>query len=123
MNLKVKQVVSYKGHSLSQNGSVNFNLKASYSELTHTIEAMQMLNNDVKIKSKAPGSKPMNLGMFRIKQIVIDGDGESTLKFNSLSDYVELDNLNSLPLAMDDNKEFQIVMQADIELEEEDAEE
>lgn len=116
--IKVKEVVKYSGHSLSANGSVNFTLKASYSELTNTIQMMQMLNNDVVIKAKLPGGKPMKLGMFRIKQIVIDGDGESTLKFNGLNDYIEMDNLNVLPLNSDENKEFVIVAEAEIENEE-----
>ena len=116
--IKVKEVVKYAGHSLSANGSVNFTLKASYSELTNTIQLMQMLNNDVVIKAKLPGGKPMKLGMFRIKQIVIDGDGESTLKFNGLNDYIEMDNLNVLPLNSDDNKEFVVVAEAEIETEE-----
>lgn len=123
MTVKVKEVVKYNGHSLSANGSVNFNLKASYSELTNTIQMMQMLNNDVTIKAKLPAGKPMKLGVFRIKQIVIDGDGESTLKFNGLNDYIEMDNLNLLPLNNEDNKEFIIMTEAEIETEEEDGEE
>ena len=122
MTVKVKEVVKYGGHSLSANGSVNFTLKASYSELTNTIKMMQMLNNDVIIKTKLPAGKPMKLGMFRIKQIVIDGDGESTLKFNGLNDYIEMDNLNLLPLNSDENKEFVIMMEAEIEVEEEEGE-
>ena len=121
MNIKVKEVVKYGGHSLSANGSVNFTLKAAYSELTNTIKLMQMLNNDVNIKAKVPSGKPMKLGMFRIKQIIIDGDGESTIKFNGLNDYIEMDNLNLLPLNSDENKEFAILMEAEIE--EEDNEE
>ena len=118
MIVKVKEVVKYGGHSLSANGSVNFTLKASYSELTNSIQAMQMLNNDVIIKAKLPAGKPMKLGMFRIKQIIVDGDGESTLKFNGLNDYIEMDNLNLLPLNSDDNKEFVVLMEAEIETEE-----
>ena len=118
MTVKVKEVVKYGGHSLSANGSVNFTLKASYSELTNSIQAMQMLNNDVIIKAKLPANKPMKLGMFRIKQIIVDGDGESTLKFNGLNDYIEMDNLNLLPLNSDDNKEFVVLMEAEIETEE-----
>ena len=115
--VKVKEVVKYCGHSLSANGSVNFTLKADYSELTKTIQMMQMLNNDVNIKAKLPGQKAMKLGMFRIKQIVVDGDGESVLKFNGLNDYIEMDNLNLLPLNSDDNKEFVVMMEAEIESE------
>ena len=118
MNIKVKEVVRYNGHSLSANGSVNFTLKANYGELENTIRVMQMLNNDVSIKAKVPGGKPMKLGFFRVKQIVIDGDGESTIKFNGLNDYIEMDNLNLLPLNTDENKEFVVLMEADIETDE-----
>lgn len=118
MNVKVKEVVEYKGHSLSANGSVNFTLKAQYSELTKTIQLMQMLNNDVSIKAKVPGGSPMKLGFFRVKQIVIDGDGESIIKFNGLNDYIEMDNLNLLPLNTDENKHFVVLMEAEIEEEE-----
>ena len=119
MNLKVKEVVKYGGHSLSANGSVNFTLNAQYSELTNTIMLMQMLNNDVSIKAKIPNEKPMKLGHFRIKQIIIDDDGESKIKFNGLSDYIEMDNLYLLLLNSDENKQFVVLMEADIEVEEE----
>lgn len=123
MNIKVREIVKYGGHSLSANGSVNFTLKASYSELTNSIKLMQMLNNDVSIKSKAPGGKAMKLGIFRVKQIIIDGDGESVLKFNGLNDYIEMDNLNLLPLSTDENKEFAVLMEAEIEEEESETDE
>ena len=118
MKVKVKEVVKYGGHSLSANGEVNFTLKAQYSELSNTIQLMQMLNNDVSIKAKIPGDSPMKLGFFRVKQIVIDGDGESTIKFNGLNDYIEMDNLNLLPLNSDENKEFVVLMEAEIETDE-----
>lgn len=122
VNVKVKEVVTYGGHSLKANGSVTVTLKAAYSELPNTIQAMQMLNNDVNIKAKIPGSKPMKLGSFRINQIVVDGDGESTIKFNGLNDYIEMDNLNLLPLNNEDNKQFVILMEADVEIENDDEE-
>lgn len=113
--VKVKEVVTYGGHSISANGSVNFTLKAEYSELTNTIQAMQLLNNDIIIKARVAGAKPMKLGMFRIKSITIDGDGESTIKFNGLSDYIEVDNLNTLPVRDSDTPLFNIMMEAEIE--------
>lgn len=119
-NAKVKEVVTYGGHSLKASGSVDLTLKAGYSELTNSIKLMQMLNNDVSIKAKVPGGKPMKLGQFRIKQIIIDDDGESVLKFNGLSDYIEMDNLNMLPLSTDDNKEFVILILMEADIEEED---
>ena len=109
------QVVTYGGHSLSSNGSVSLTLKAGYSELTKTIQAIQMLNEDVAVKAKLAGQKPMKLGSFKIKDIKIDGDGESVLKFAGISDYVEMDNLNLLPLANEENKLFQILLECETE--------
>ena len=114
MNLKVKQVVQYGGHSLKANGSVDFTLKAAYSELVNTIQTMQMLNNDITIKAKV-NKKVLSLGIFRIKQIIIDGDAESKLRFNGLSDYIEMDNLNLLPLNSDEVKEFVVMLTAEVE--------
>ena len=109
------QVVTYGGHSLSSNGSVSLTLKAGYSELTKTIQVIQMLNEDVAVKAKLAGQKPMKLGSFKIKDIKIDGDGESVLKFAGISDYVEMDNLNLLPLANEENKLFQILLECETE--------
>jgi hypothetical protein len=119
MTIKVREVVKYGGHSLSANGSVNFTLKAAYSELANSIKLMQLLNNDVVIKAKIPGVGPKKLGIFRIKQITVDGDGESTIKFNGLNDYIEMDNLNMLPLNDSDTKEFVVMMESEVEEENE----
>lgn len=116
MTIKVKEVVKYNGHSLSANGSVNLAFKASYSELTNSIQVMQMLNNDIAIAAKLPSNKkPIKLGLFRVKNVAFDGDGESTLKFSGLNDFIEMDNLNLLPLKNDDINEFVILMKAEIE--------
>lgn len=123
MTIKVREVVKYGGHSLSANGSVNFTLKANYSELTNSIKLMQLLNNDVIIKAKIPGVGPKKLGIFRIKQITVDGDGESSIKFNGLNDYIEMDNLNMLPLNDSDTKEFAVMMESEVEEENENEEE
>lgn len=122
--VRVREAVTYGGHNLSANGSVNLTLKAEYSELVNTIQVMQMLNEDVTIKAKLPGSKPMALGMFRVKSINIDGDGESTIKFNGLNDYIEMDNLNLLPTKRDEGSEvFVVMMEVEIETEDEEGEE
>ena len=118
--IRVREVVKYGGHSLSANGSVNLTLKADYSELVNTIQVQQMLNNDVSVKAKLPGGKPMRLGMFRVKSTTIDGDGESTLKFNGLNDYIEMDNLNLLPTKGSGDEMFVVMMEADVEEEEDD---
>lgn len=129
MILKVKQVVTNAGYRVGANGSVSISFAAKYSELTNTIKLQQLLNNDVEIKAKMPTGtgKPqvLNLGNFRVKRTTIDDDGESKVEFNGITDYIEMDNLNKLPLNSDDLKEFTILVTADIESEdgEEDAEE
>ena len=120
--IKVKQIVQYAGHSLRANGSVNFTVKAMYSELVNSIKMMQMLNNDVSLKARVANDKPVNLGYFRIQEIKVDSDGESTIKFNGISDNIEMDNLNNLPLSDADVKQFTILAVADVEEEDEDGE-
>lgn len=116
MVIKIKHLVSYNGHSLKANGSVDFNLKSAYSELVNTIKLTQLLNNDITIKAKV-NKQTINLGVFKIKSITIDGDGESKIKLNGLNEYIELDNLNSLPLQSDDVQEFYVLYQSDVEIE------
>ena len=111
----VNQVVKYGGHSLAASGSVNLTLKAAYSELVGTIKMTQMLNNDVTVKARVPNIKPMKLGMFRIKSISIDDDGESTIKLNGLNDYIEMDNLNTLPIKGEDVELFSVRYEVIIE--------
>ena len=116
-NIKVKEVVNYKGHSIRANGSVDLSFSAMYDEAVNSINTLQMLNNDVTIVAKLPGEKAIRLGSFRIKSINFDGDGESTLKFNSIDTSVELDNLGKIITS----EKFQILMSANIE-EEDDGE-
>ena len=111
----VKEVVNYKGHSVKANGSVDLNFTAMYDELVNSIACLQMLNNDVSIVAKLPNEKPIELGMYRIKSVIFDGDGESTIKFNSLDQNVELENLGKIITA----EKFQVRMTAIVELEEE----
>ena len=61
--------------------------------------------------------------MFRIASTTIDGDGESKVKFNGLNDYIEMDNLNVLPTNKNDDKQFVILVEAEIEEDEEDEDE
>lgn len=111
----ISEFVSYSGHNVSANGVVNLTLLAKYGELTNTIQAMQLLNEDIKMKARLGSSKPMLLGIFRIKNIMVDGDGESKIKLASTRDAVELDNINALPFSNEDNSEFMIRMEATVE--------
>ena len=62
-----------------------------------------------------PTFKAVNSGSIHIQDIKIDGDGESVLKFAGISDYVEMDNLNLLPLANEENKLFPILLECEME--------
>lgn len=115
--VKVKETVQYGGHSLRASGAVDITFAADYSELTNTVQVMQMLNNDVTIKAKVPGSKAIRLGTFRVKSITVADDGTSKVKFNGLNDFIEMDNLNSLPLKTDDVSLFTIMMEASVDTE------
>lgn len=107
--ISIKEFVRYNGHNVKSNTTVSLNFKAMYSELTKTIQVLQLLNNDVKITA---GDKP--LGTFRVKNVSVSDDGESTLKFESMADAVEMDNLNSL---INLENEVVIVMESVVDLE------
>lgn len=107
--ISIKEFVKYNGHNVKSNTTVSLNFKAMYSELTKTIQVLQLLNNDVKITAD---NKP--LGVFRVKNVSVSDDGESTLKFESMAEAVEMDNLNSLITA---ENEVSIVMESVIDLE------
>ncbi len=119
MIIKVKGMYAYKGHNVSANGSVNLTLCGKYSQLPNSVKMLQMLNNDVIIQIKMGVDKPFKIGSFRIKNIAFDDDGESILKFNSLTDFVDVDKLNNL-ITKD---EFQVMFAADVEEEEDEEEE
>ena len=115
MKLKVMEVMKYGGHSLSANGMVNVTFTAMYSELAKSLQLMQLLNEDVTVAAKLPSEKPMPLGTFRVHQLIVDDDGESKVKLRGMSELVETDSLNSLPLRNSDVPEFQVMFKADIE--------
>lgn len=118
--IHIKQFVKYGGHNLNANGTVNLTLISQYSQLIKTINLTQMLNNDIKLKVRKGNEKPFDVGSFRIKNIFIDNDGESKIKLNGIIDYIEVDNLNKLPIREEEVEEFEVLYQAEIELEEND---
>lgn len=113
--VKVTEVVRYDGHSTSGRGVINVTFKAAYSELVKTIQMLQALNETVKLGAKLPNQKPLSLGQFMISSVMIDSDGESKIKFKGNADYVESANLNELPFQQDDDPYFQLMLKAEIE--------
>ena len=116
-NFSLKTVAQYGGHSIRSNGNVDLTLRCDYSELVKYIQLVQALNNDVDIIIKIPDQKPFQLGLFRIKSIMVDHDGEGILKFNGLTDFIETDNLIRLVGC----ERFNIKFNAEIEIEEAEA--
>ena len=116
--VSIRQVVTYQNHNRRNNGAVTLNLNSEYGELVHTIELQQLLSLDIRITAKVVGQREFSLGMFRLKKSTILDDGESKLQFEGLSDFVEVDNLNNLPLKSDDAPQFVVVYNAIAESEE-----
>lgn len=94
--IKTKMVVKYNGHQVKANKSVDLSFKVGYDQLTSTVQVLQLLNNDVDIVAKLPDEPAIKLGSFRVQNVAINHDGESVIKFNSMSDFVETDNFNKL---------------------------
>lgn len=117
--IEIKEVVQYGGHNQQASGAVNVTFVADYSELANSIMVTQLLNNDVTVAARVPGGKPFKIGIFRVKNVIIDGDGDSKIKLNGLCDYIEMDALNRLPLKSDENPRFTIMMKSEVEIEDE----
>lgn len=111
-----KMVVKYNGHNVKQSGAVDVNFIAEYGELTNTVQLLQLLSNDIKVAIKKPDEKPFKLGTFRLQNLTYDHDGAAKIKFNSIADFVEVDNLNKL-IPMDKEERFVARITASIEIE------
>lgn len=112
--IRIKEVVTYNGHKVKGNGKLDLSFKANYDELVNSIQVLQMLNNDIKIKAKISGTPAYDLGVFRIARVQVNGDGESVLNLTTLTDYAEVNNISQL-VGVD---MCQVLMEADIEEEE-----
>jgi hypothetical protein len=106
--VKVSGVVSYGGHTIKQNGIVELTLKADYSDLPMTINLFQLLNEDMHVEVRVPNEKPKKIGIMRINRINVSSDGCSTVKLVGDKDYIELDNINTLPTVQDDEPGFRV---------------
>lgn len=115
MKAKVKTIVKNMGNNVTAAGVVNLKFRAAYSELPQSVQTLVMLNQNVDVKAKLPGGKPFRLGWFMIKGVWFAGDGESDISLRGTVDSVEMDKVYSLPLAHDENPEFQVLFEAEIE--------
>lgn len=95
-HVDIKIIGKYNGHAVKANQSVDLGFKTSYDQLANSVKLLQLLNNDITIVAKVPDTKPFKLGSFRLQSVNISHDGESTIKFNSMADFTEVDNFTKL---------------------------
>lgn len=116
--IKIKTEAKYASHNVKANKSIDITFKAPYAQLHEYIKVVQMLNENVTVACKiGADKKPLKLGTFMVQNLNIDNDGEGKLKFNSLLDYTEPQNINELA-ARNDEPLF-LLLKATIELEDE----
>lgn len=116
MKCTVNLLCFYNGHNIVSNGNVNLKIKCRYSELSNYIQLIQMLNNDVSVIVHPVQEKLYSLGIWRVKDIKVDHDGEGFITFNSATDFVEVNNINRL-VSVGKDEEIKIVFTADVEVE------
>lgn len=119
--IKFKVVAKYNGHNVKPSGAVDLNVTVDYSEMKETIQLLQLLNNDIKIDVKKPSEKAFKLGTFRLQNLQYDHDGQAKIRFNSTSDFVEVDNLNRL-IPMEKEERFVMRFDSLVELEDDEVE-
>lgn len=120
--VKIKFEGQYVNHDVKANKAVNVQFKMPYSELSQYIQTIQMLNENVTVGAKiGADKKPINLGTYMVQSINIDRDGEGKIKFNSQLDAVDANALNDLAIRNDEP--LMIMLKANIDVEEEAAEE
>lgn len=118
--IDIEQVVTSGGYSINANGIAMVTFKSKYGELVNTVNMLQLLSNDVDVIAKVPGEKDRAVGKyFRIKQIIVDGDGEQTVKLQGVSEFVDTESLASLPFKNAEVPEFRVHLTSSIELEDE----
>jgi hypothetical protein len=112
--VKVKAVGEFNGQSTKPNKSIDLSFKFPYSELVNSVQTLQMLNENITVSAKIGDEKPIKLGMFTLNGLNFDRDGEAVLKLNSMLDYVEADNLNTIA-ALGKGEQFHILFKASVE--------
>jgi acetylglutamate kinase len=94
--ISTKLVVQYEGHNFKKDGSLDLNFKADYSEIVNVMSLFRMLNQNITIQAKIGREKPEALGVFSIKAINVDRDGESKIRFTSEVVNINPDKLTDL---------------------------
>ena len=94
MEIKLKMVGYYNGHAIKTNKIIDLSFKFKYDEeIVNVIKLLQLINENIEVGIKANGNI-IRLGLFQIKNISFDKNGECNLKLFSQIDYVENLNIN-----------------------------
>lgn len=120
--VKIKSVCKYNGHSVKPTKVVALSFRFKYDELPQSVQTLQMLNENVVVKVKLGDQPAQEVGMFMIKGLNFDGDGDSILNLGSQLDHIEPGVVNEIA-AFGKDEVFRIMLEAKIEVEaEEDSE-
>ncbi len=112
--VRVKTEATYAGHDVKQNKAVNITFKMPYTELKSYIGSIQLLNENTTVAVKiGADKKPTNLGTFLFNGLGISRDGDGTIKFNSQTSAVDLENVNELAVRGDEP--MFLLLKADVE--------
>lgn len=97
--MDLKTYINYAGHTIKNNGNVTLTVRFSYGELEDVTKSLcDMLSEDISISVKLNAQTILNLGKFRIHAINISKEGETTVRFTSISSegFADIYNLNDL---------------------------
>lgn len=111
--IKLKLKGTYGGHSIKTSGVVHVDFSFNYTELIQVVPLIQCLNNNIRIVAKVD-DEVLKLGSYMLNQVKVNHDGTSSVRFNSIIDSIEADNLNKL---YGKEKEIQMQIKSKIILE------
>lgn len=115
MEYKIKSVAMYNGHSIKTNKMIDLGFKFAADELQNCLKLIPCFNSNIEIYAKMSNiQNTLKLGTLMIKDYKIDKDANTTIKFHSQIDFVEINNISKLV----GDELIKLMFKADLELEE-----
>jgi len=112
---KIKSVAMYNGHSIKTNKMIDLGFKFAADELQNCLKLIPCFNSNIEIYAKMSNiQNTLKLGTLMIKDYKIDKDANTTIKFHSQIDFVEINNISKLV----GDELIKLMFKADLELEE-----
>lgn len=94
--LTITAVCQFKNMGIKKDKSIDVSFIFPYDERANIIKAVLMVAQDVRVLAKLPHQKPLDLGYYKIYNLSMDRDGQTTLKLNTLLEYAKVDNVNEI---------------------------